>query len=253
MTKPAIPADSPRKALRRQPLNTYDLDLLGRLDSVNAPKQARSEQSLQRVLASLELLLQDKAFKDISIPDISLHAKCSAATIYARFRDKDSILAALHESLRDRHMGEVDARLNPAHWKGKTLRELTLNYSQHLLDYYASNHFLLVAILKLDDAGVKQRVAITLQHVAQRMSQSLVVILGRELPLSQVDLAIRSVFALVQQKTLFSPVSLRRDNADEWLSSAEECALVMQMCLNAQDDQVQAMRQRDTSTGQAPT
>ncbi|RIX71875.1 hypothetical protein, partial [Acidovorax cavernicola] len=155
---------------------------------------------------------------------------------------KDSILAALHESLRDRHMAEVDARLDPAHWAGRTLQELTLNYSQHLLDYYAANHFLLVAILKMDDAQVQQRVAATLQHVAQRLSQALVVILGREVPLLQVDLAIRSVFALVQQKTLFTPVGLRRAHADDWLDPARECALVMQLCLGAQGEAVEPMR-----------
>jgi AcrR family transcriptional regulator len=77
------------------------------LRSVARPKQARSEESLRRLLDAAESLLEEKRFGEISIADIAKRARSSVGGFYARFRDKDELLLALHE----RFVTQLDARL----------------------------------------------------------------------------------------------------------------------------------------------
>jgi len=77
------------------------------LRSVARPKQARSEDSLRRLLDAAESLLEEKRFGEISISDIARRARSSVGGFYARFRDKDELLLALHE----RFVSQLEARL----------------------------------------------------------------------------------------------------------------------------------------------
>ena len=68
-----------------------------RLRSVARPKQARSEDSLRRLLDAAESMLEERHFGEIAIADIAKRARSSVGGFYARFRDKDELLLALHE------------------------------------------------------------------------------------------------------------------------------------------------------------
>jgi AcrR family transcriptional regulator len=68
------------------------------LSSVQRPKQARSEQTLRRLLDAAEVLLRERSsLDDVSISDIAKGAQSSVGGFYGRFRDKDELLLALHE------------------------------------------------------------------------------------------------------------------------------------------------------------
>jgi AcrR family transcriptional regulator len=67
------------------------------LRSVARPKQARSEESLRRLLDAAESLIGERGFGEMSIADIARRARSSVGGFYARFRDKDELLLALHE------------------------------------------------------------------------------------------------------------------------------------------------------------
>lgn len=72
-------------------------DNVRRLRSVAQPKQARSEDSLLRLLDAAESLLEERPFGEVSIADIARRARSSVGGFYARFRDKDELLLALQE------------------------------------------------------------------------------------------------------------------------------------------------------------
>ena len=76
------------------------------LRSVARPKQARSEDSLRRLLDAAESLLEERHFGEIAIADIARRARSSVGGFYARFRDKDELLLALHE----RFMAQLETR-----------------------------------------------------------------------------------------------------------------------------------------------
>ena len=218
-----LPSDVHKRPPRR-PV-TYDINVVGRLDRVTAPKQQRSEQRLQRVLGALESLLRTKAFAAIYIPEIAAKAGCSAATIYGRFKDKDSILAALHESLSEQMIFAVDHELDPQRWEGKTLHALATHYCTTTVTFYRQNRNLLAGVLLIHDQEVYERAASAVQHVSERFAAAArVTETGRsqgDLAATHVDLAIRSVFALLQQRLLFYPVKLthHNDGSDEAFSS----------------------------------
>src|SRR5690606_2976328 len=73
----------------------YDLEVIGRVEGVVPPKQARSSAALQRILRAMDKLIYEKDFDEITLPEVAALAGCGMAAIYSRFKDKASILAAL--------------------------------------------------------------------------------------------------------------------------------------------------------------
>jgi AcrR family transcriptional regulator len=89
------------------------------LASVSVPKQARSEQTLIRLLDAAESLIRDKGLGAVSVPEIVSRAGSSVGGFYARFKDKDELLLALEERfLRRDVQGDLIRRvvLNPVNW-----------------------------------------------------------------------------------------------------------------------------------------
>src|SRR6476619_367331 len=84
--------------------------------SVRPPKQKRSQESLERVLAASMELLAEEGFDAFTIQDVSRRADVSVGAIYARFGNKESLLRAVHrhamQSLRPEHeaVAAVDGR-----------------------------------------------------------------------------------------------------------------------------------------------
>lgn len=76
------------------------------LASVARPKQARSEQTLRRILEAAERLIGEKGLGDVSIPDIVREARSSVGGFYARFKDKNELLRALEERFFQRLDGK---------------------------------------------------------------------------------------------------------------------------------------------------
>lgn len=94
------------------------------LRSVSRPKQARSEQTLRRLLDAAEGLIEEKGLAAVSIPEIVQRAGSSVGGFYARFRDKNELLRALEE----RFLRELDERVEdiarPGRWTGVPIGEV---------------------------------------------------------------------------------------------------------------------------------
>ncbi len=77
---------------------------------VTPPSQRRSRETLERILAATEGLLDGRAFSEISVLEICNTADVSASSFYARFDSKERLLALLHQ----RHLEKQRARLEEA-------------------------------------------------------------------------------------------------------------------------------------------
>ena len=77
---------------------------------VTPPSQRRSRETLERILAATEGLLDGRAFSDISVLEICTTADVSASSFYARFDSKERLLALLHQ----RHLEKQRAKLEVA-------------------------------------------------------------------------------------------------------------------------------------------
>lgn len=60
--------------------------------SITIPQQARSEQSLEKILSACDKLLLDRAFEQISMQDIAREAGMSVGNLYNRFSDKSALI-----------------------------------------------------------------------------------------------------------------------------------------------------------------
>jgi AcrR family transcriptional regulator len=119
-------------------------DNVRRLRSVAQPKQARSQDSLRRLLDAAESLLEERAFGEVSIADIARRARSSVGGFYARFRDKDELLLALQE----RFVSELEQRFDDVESQTRSSKDFQslLRPSLHLLvDIYRVRRGLLMA------------------------------------------------------------------------------------------------------------
>jgi AcrR family transcriptional regulator len=226
-----MPARQRRAKIR---LEAHDVDAMVQLDRVSAPKQARSLDSLRRIVRAMETLLERKAFPEISMSEIEAESKCGLATIYARFRDKASILAALHESLRDRFSAQIDQWLNAEHWTNASFEEATMAIATGIVEFYSRNHNLLRAALLLDDAEVYERAAASFRKASLRMQHFLAAKsnskLNAQTLAERADLATRAIYALLHQRLIFQSIlsgSRPRDDRE----FAAEIALLLRLCV----------------------
>ncbi len=136
------------------------------LRSVSRPKQARSEESLRRLLDAAESLLTERPLGEVSIADIARRACSSVGGFYARFRDKDELLLALHE----RFVRDLEQRFTVVETRAAehvSLRDLLRPSLQLLVDIYRAHRPLLVAFAsrtadnrRLHQAGLAFRAAV---------------------------------------------------------------------------------------------
>lgn len=94
------------------------------LRSVARPKQARSEQTLRRLLDAAEALLGERKWSEVSIADVVRRARSSVGGFYGRFRDKDELLLALHERFVRQVEDRMDELSDPARWDGRALEDI---------------------------------------------------------------------------------------------------------------------------------
>jgi AcrR family transcriptional regulator len=87
-------------------------------DLVYATKQARSRQTLDRLLAAAEEVLAARGLDSATVPAIAEHAGVSVGVVYRRFKDKDALLRAVYERFFERSREQNREALDPARWVG---------------------------------------------------------------------------------------------------------------------------------------
>lgn len=91
---------------------------------VRPPRQARSQETLERLLDAAEQLVAEKGFADATIAELVRRAGSSVGAFYARFRDKDGLLYALYERYLEQAVATADAALDPGRWEGAPIPEI---------------------------------------------------------------------------------------------------------------------------------
>lgn len=100
------------------------------------PRQARSQETFDRILDAAEALVAEKGFDDSSVQEIVRRAGSSVGAFYARFRDKDGLLYALYERYLAEAQATADHALDPARWRGVPLAELIAAVVRFLVKVY---------------------------------------------------------------------------------------------------------------------
>ena len=197
----------PRASKVKASPKAHDLVGIVKLERVNAPKQARSEKRLQDIIQALETLLDGRAYEEITIPDIAARAGCVPASIYARFKDKTSILVALHELLHNRQLAQIDENMRVERHAQLSLDDSIFMIFRNLARYYTRYRNLIRPAYLLGDNEIYERGAATIRHASDRIA-AIVRQKTKGGPHDldkRVDLGTRAIYALLQQRMVFHP------------------------------------------------
>jgi AcrR family transcriptional regulator len=94
------------------------------LQWVRPPRQARSQETLDRILDAAEALVAEKGFEDTPVAEVVRRAGSSVGAFYARFHDKEGLLHALYERYYEEAVATADHALAPARWEGASVAEI---------------------------------------------------------------------------------------------------------------------------------
>jgi len=103
---------------------------------VRPPQQARSQETLDRLLDAAEQLVAEKGFDDTPVAEVARRAGSSVGAFYSRFRDKEGLLHALYERWLEEATATADAALDPARWQGATIAEIVSVVVRFLVAIY---------------------------------------------------------------------------------------------------------------------
>lgn len=177
------------------------------LRTVTEPKQARSEDTLRRLLNAAEALIVEKGHRAVSIPDIARRANSSVGGFYARFRDKNELLRALEE----RHFQELSQRVerlaDPVRWAGADTAAIVEAAVAELVAIMREKRPVIAAFLAnaLEDPVLLEGGLRFRRSVEERLS---VLFLSRREEMTHpepglaIEFAIQTAFAIMQQHVL---------------------------------------------------
>src|SRR5215470_17330679 len=79
-----------------------------------APQQARSRESLRKLLKAAAEVLGQHGLEGATIPRIAAHAGLTPGAVYRRFKDKDALLEAAILGILERQDERLKAGMTPA-------------------------------------------------------------------------------------------------------------------------------------------
>ncbi len=143
---------------------------------IRPPQQARSQETLDRILDAAEELVTEKGFEDTPVAEIVRRAGSSVGAFYARFRDKDGMLNALYERYYEQAIATADAALDPERWQGASVPEILDAVVRFLVSIYRDQRGLIRAfvIRNHTDPAFQARQERLSHYVNERLSALLI-------------------------------------------------------------------------------
>ena len=142
---------------------------------VRPPRQARSQETLERILDAAESLVHEKGFDDTPVSAIVRRAESSVGAFYSRFPDKDALLSSLYERYFEQAMATADEALDPERWDGARIGEIVAAVVEFLVTIYREQRGLIRAFVlrnRVDPAFAARRERLS-HEVTARLSKLL--------------------------------------------------------------------------------
>jgi AcrR family transcriptional regulator len=184
---------------------------LNMVEWVRPTHQARSQETLERLLEAAEEVVAEKGFDNATVSEIVRRAKSSVGSMYARFQDKDSLLVCLHERFCEQALATSAAALDPIRWEGATIGEIFASAIPFVVHVYQLKRGLIRAFIVRGstDHPFAERAA----RVSHEISQQLVTLLEARReeirhpdPALAIDFGLRLMFDTLDSATLNADV-----------------------------------------------
>ena len=139
---------------------------------VRPPRQARSQDTLDRILDAAEALVAEKGFADATVAEVARRAGSSVGSFYTRFHDKDGLLYALYDRYFEQATATADAALDPARWDGVGIAEILRSVTRFLVEVYRERAGLIRAFVQRNhsDANFQTRQERLSHYVNEKLS-----------------------------------------------------------------------------------
>lgn len=185
---------------------------------VRPPQQARSQQTLDRLLDAAVALVSEKGFDDTPVAEIARRADSSVGAFYSRFSDKDALLNALNERFLAEAIATADAALDPARWQAASVDQIATGVVRFLVEIHREQRGLLRAFAQRMriDPGFQARRERLAQHVGAGLSALLIAHraqIRHADPLRAAGFALTMVFGTLEHTILFGEL---RSGAFAW-------------------------------------
>lgn len=182
------------------------------LESVARPKQARSAETLVRILDAAEELIAEKGLADSSIPEIVRRAHSSVGGFYARFKDKNELLRALEERFFLEMVEKLDTLAEPRQWKRAGVHEIVSACVAELVATVRERRNLLAAFMSrasgdpdfiLHGVRFRRRIAVRIgELLLSRRDQ-----IDHPEPEVGIDIGVQFAFGLMLQSVVLGDLS----------------------------------------------
>lgn len=168
------------------------------LATVSAPKQARAERTLHRLLDAAEALIDEKGLAGLSIPDIVRRARSSVGGFYARFRDKNELLRALEERFFQQQRERALRLTRIETWGGAPIQDVVRGCMRELVGVFRGRRALIRAFVgrAVQDADFRGA-ALAFEHEVADLVGGLLLAVPGAVRHPQPQLAIRFAVAIV--------------------------------------------------------
>ena len=114
---------------------------------------------MTRILDAFEGLLRNRPYAQLMINDIAREAKTGAGSIYARFRDKRSILLAVQDRLRNQARDYFSELYDPARWSDSSLEKALERVVRGNLAWHRKHRNIIKSSLLMDDRDILEAIA----------------------------------------------------------------------------------------------
>jgi AcrR family transcriptional regulator len=121
---------------------------------VKPPQQARSQKTLERLLDAAEEVIAERGVASVTVSEVVRRAESSVGAFYARFPDKDALLATLHERSCAEALATAELALDPKRWEAVDLASAVLEIVKFACTLYRERRGIAIAFIELEAADV---------------------------------------------------------------------------------------------------
>jgi len=97
------------------------------------PQQARSRETLRRLLDAAEIVLEKHGFEGATLVRVAREARLSPASVYRRFRDKEALIAAVFERFGQINREELERNVDLNQIRPIGIRSFTHNWVSSMI------------------------------------------------------------------------------------------------------------------------
>ena len=173
---------------------------------------------MTRVLDAFEGLLRTRPYAQLMINDIAREAKTGASSIYARFRDKRSILLAVQDRLRERARSYFAELYDPECWADSGLEAALERVVRGNLVWHRQHRNIIKSSLLMDDHDILEAISHAFSPVNLKVASLLQHHMPKLKPASANDAAarfLRMMLALFHQMAIFGDIAATGHNLSD--------------------------------------